>query len=69
MNVLIDSIEQAYQDREDFFVGGNMFIYFSRERVFNKDFRCRFFRCPRYSMVVINDKDGWFGTKTDVIPM
>jgi Uma2 family endonuclease len=39
MNVLIDSIEQAYQDREDFFVGGNMFIYFSRERVFNKDFR------------------------------
>jgi Uma2 family endonuclease len=39
MNVLIDSIEQAYQDREDFFVGGNMFIYFSGERVFNKDFR------------------------------
>jgi Uma2 family endonuclease len=39
MNLLIDSIESHWRGRKDFFVGGNMFIYFSDERVFNKDFR------------------------------
>jgi Uma2 family endonuclease len=39
MNVLIESIECHWQGRKDFFVGGNMFMYFSRERVFHKDFR------------------------------
>lgn len=39
MNVLIDSALQALQPRTDFFAGGNMFIYFSNERVFNRDFR------------------------------
>jgi Uma2 family endonuclease len=39
MNVLIDSVLQALQPRTDFFAGGNMFIYFSNEQVFNRDFR------------------------------
>lgn len=39
MNVLIDSVLQAFQDRTDFFVGGNMFIYYSREQAMNRDFR------------------------------
>jgi Uma2 family endonuclease len=39
MNVLIHSIEEAWKDRNDFFVGGNMFIYYSLEQVKNKDFR------------------------------
>lgn len=39
MNVLIDSLEQHWQGRKDFFVGGNMFMYFGPEGVFNKDFR------------------------------
>lgn len=39
MTVLIRSLNQAYAERNDFFCGGNMFIYFSREQVFNRDFR------------------------------
>lgn len=39
MNVLIESIEQAWNDRQDFFAGGNMFIYYSLNQVKNKDFK------------------------------
>lgn len=39
MNVLIDSALTALQDRPDSFVGGNMFIYYSREQAMNRDFR------------------------------
>jgi Uma2 family endonuclease len=39
MNVLIRSLKQGWSDRQDFFTGGNMFIYFSDRKVFNKDFR------------------------------
>lgn len=39
INLLIESIECHWRGRKDFFAGGNMFMYFSEERVFNKDFR------------------------------
>ena len=39
MNVLIRSLEQGLAHRNDFFAGGNMFIYFSAEQVRNRDFR------------------------------
>jgi Uma2 family endonuclease len=39
MNVLIRSLQQAWSDRNDFYTGGNMFIYYSSEQVRNKDFR------------------------------
>lgn len=39
MNLLIECIECHWRGRRDFFVGGNMFMYFSAERVFHKDFR------------------------------
>ncbi|WP_204106813.1 MULTISPECIES: Uma2 family endonuclease [Spirulina sp. CCY15215] len=39
MNVLIDSIQQAYQGRDDYYAGGNMFMYYSSAQVKNKDFR------------------------------
>jgi len=39
MNVLIRSLQQAWSDRNDFYTGGNMFIYYSDKKVFNKDFR------------------------------
>lgn len=39
MNVLIRSMLEAKADREDYFVGGNMFIYYSSAQVRNKDFR------------------------------
>ncbi|MGK7881014.1 MAG: Uma2 family endonuclease [Crocosphaera sp.] len=39
INLLCDSLLEVYSDRTDFFTGGNMFIYFSREQVKNKDFK------------------------------
>ncbi len=39
MTVLIRSIEQGLANRNDFFVGGNMFIYYSVKQVRNQDFR------------------------------
>ncbi|MDB9312574.1 Uma2 family endonuclease, partial [Spirulina sp. CS-785/01] len=39
MNVLIDSVNQVYQNREDYFAGGNMFIYYSSQQARNRDFR------------------------------
>lgn len=39
MNTLIRSLQQAWADRNDFFTGGNMFIYYSSEQARNRDFR------------------------------
>lgn len=39
MNVLIRSIQQALAGRSDFFAGGNMFVYYSRNQAMNRDFR------------------------------
>jgi len=39
MNVLIDSALNALQTKPDSFVGGNMFVYYSREQAMNRDFR------------------------------
>ncbi|WP_017304829.1 Uma2 family endonuclease [Spirulina subsalsa] len=39
MNVLIEAVHQAYRGREDYFVGGNMFVYYSSEQARNRDFK------------------------------
>jgi Uma2 family endonuclease len=39
MNVLIRSAQQALRSRLDSFVGGNMFVYYSRQQAMNRDFR------------------------------
>lgn len=39
MNILIRSLQQAWGDRNDFFTGGNMFIYYSSAQARNRDFR------------------------------
>jgi Uma2 family endonuclease len=39
MNILIDSVKYHLHHRQDFYVGGNMFIYFSLEQARNRDFR------------------------------
>jgi Uma2 family endonuclease len=39
MTVLIESLEYAWQDRTDFYVGGNMFLYFSEIQAKKNDFR------------------------------
>jgi Uma2 family endonuclease len=35
MNVLIDSLRHAWADRQDVYIGGNMFLYFSPDQVRN----------------------------------
>ncbi len=39
MNVLIESLKHHLRHRDDFYAGGNMFIYFSEEQARNRDFR------------------------------
>lgn len=39
INLLIDSVNFLWRDRNDYFVGGNMFIYFNLEQARNKDYR------------------------------
>ncbi|MBH8577794.1 Uma2 family endonuclease, partial [Nostocaceae cyanobacterium CENA369] len=39
MNVLIRSLQQAWGDRNDFFTGGNMFVYYNSAQARNRDFR------------------------------
>jgi Uma2 family endonuclease len=39
MRLLIDPLPLLWADRDDFFVGGNMFVYFSLKQVRNQDFR------------------------------
>lgn len=39
MHLLMETLRLRWVDRQDFYVGGNMFVYFSLEQVRNKDFR------------------------------
>jgi Uma2 family endonuclease len=39
MNALIRSLQQAWADRDDYFTGGNMFVYYSSAQVKNRDFK------------------------------
>lgn len=38
MNLLIKSVHYHWREHEDYFTGGNMFIYFSVEQVRNRDY-------------------------------
>ncbi|WP_283760099.1 Uma2 family endonuclease [Roseofilum casamattae] len=38
MNVLINSLHQAYQGRNDYYSSGNMFVYYSTQQIKNNDF-------------------------------
>ncbi|MCP4345007.1 MAG: hypothetical protein GY795_05715 [Desulfobacterales bacterium] len=51
MNLLIDSVHYLWRDRNDYFAGGNMFIYFSVQQVKNRDYRGPDF-------FVVKDTDG-----------
>ncbi|MBD2628856.1 Uma2 family endonuclease [Trichormus variabilis] len=59
MNVLIRSLQQAWCDRNDYFTGGNMFIYYSSTQVRNRDFRGPDF----FAVLNVNDgnnsRQGW----------
>ncbi|BAY95447.1 MULTISPECIES: Uma2 family endonuclease [unclassified Tolypothrix] len=58
MNVLIRSLQQAWSDRNDYFAGGNMFVYYSRIQARNRDFKG-----PDFFVVLnveeIGSRQGW----------
>ena len=58
MNVLIRSMLEALADRDDYFAGGNMFIYYSSAQARNRDFRG-----PDFFVVLgvdgRTDRQGW----------
>lgn len=58
MNALIRSLPNALADRDDYFVGGNMFVYYSSAQVRNKDFHG-----PDFFVVLgvdgRTDRQGW----------
>jgi Uma2 family endonuclease len=39
MTLLVRSLRRFWRDRDDVYVAGNMFVYFSEEQVLNQDFR------------------------------
>src|SRR5262249_49774065 len=39
MTLLIQSLKRAWRDRHDYFVGGDMFVYFSETQTKKNDFR------------------------------
>ncbi len=39
INLLVDLVNQLWQDRNDFFAGGNMFVYFSTRQLVSHDYR------------------------------
>lgn len=58
INVLINLLLVAYAGRNDYFAGGNMFLYYSRTQVKN-----RYFRSPDFFVVLDVDgtrsRQGW----------
>jgi Uma2 family endonuclease len=39
INLLVDNVRQFWSGRSDFFVGGNMFVYYSMKQVRNRDYK------------------------------
>ncbi len=58
MNFLIELVHSLWPDRTDYFVGGNMFIYFSMQQIKNKDYKG-----PDFFLVKntdgTRDRDSW----------
>ena len=39
INLLLESIDNHWQDRDDYYAGGNMFVYYSSQQVRNREYR------------------------------
>jgi Uma2 family endonuclease len=60
MNLLIDVVKYRWRERQDFFAGGNMFIYYSLQQARNRDYRG-----PDFFMV--KDIDGSYSRQKWVV--
>ncbi|HUM71503.1 MAG TPA: Uma2 family endonuclease [Chloroflexota bacterium] len=39
INLLLESLDYYWRDRQDYYAGGNMFLYFSSQQIRNQDYR------------------------------
>jgi Uma2 family endonuclease len=58
MGLLIETLSWHWRGRSDVFIGGNMFIYFSRQQVRNRDYRGPDFFCVK-EVVGGRDRPYW----------
>jgi Uma2 family endonuclease len=60
INLLIDVVRYRWRNRQDFFVGGNMFVYFSLQQARNRDYKGPDF-------FVVKDVDGSYARRKWVV--
>ena len=60
MNLLIENVTHYWREREDFFVGGNMFVYYSVQQARNRDYKGPDF-------LVVKDIDGRYARQKWVV--
>ncbi|MFN8493059.1 MAG: Uma2 family endonuclease [Caldilineaceae bacterium] len=60
IGLLVDVIKQHRRERQDFYAGGNMFVYYSSEQIRNRDYRG-----PDFFIVL--DVDGTYERKSWVV--
>ena len=66
--LLVSCLDWLWRDHQDYFIGANLTIYFSRQQLKNRDFRGPDFsslKIPKIIPVV----PGLFGKKTENIPI
>ncbi|HEX4611973.1 MAG TPA: Uma2 family endonuclease, partial [Urbifossiella sp.] len=65
MNLLIELVDARWRGRDDYYVGGNMFVYFSDLKVFNKDFRGPDFFVVKGGVDRHRERLSWIAWKED----
>ena len=69
INLLIECVHAHLRDRDDYFVGGNMFLYYSAQQARRRDYKGPdFFSCPP-PKVRGRDRPGSSGKRTASIPI
>ena len=65
MHLLIDQINSRWRHRDDFYTGGNMFVYFGDREVFHKDFRGPDFFVVSGGVDRLKERDSWVAWEED----
>jgi hypothetical protein len=65
--ILLDCVTYCLQPRTDYFVGGNMFLYYGLTQARKRDLRGPDFSSSIMSMALVPDAGGRSGRKTAVI--
>ena len=68
VNLLIDLTDYHWRDRHDYYVGGNMFLYFSETQARNRDYRGPDFFIVK-DVEGAKERNSWFGKKMVATPI